>query len=271
MLLRCFKAPRPVSLRIFCSTQSSAPHYSTSSPISLAETPDHLTHLTPTGAARMVSMPPPSPSEVNPGAKHKPPTRRVAIARAIIRFSNPKLVQLIRSAAMEKGDVLAVARISGIMAAKKTSELIPLCHNIPLGGVQVDVEVVGSAGKAMGGTGNEETIGSLDEQSPPQESPKDRKTIDDAAPPGLMSIEKRAIEHGAVIITARVHTYGQTGVEMEALTAASVAGLTVYDMCKGVDRGMRMEAVRVVLKTGGHSGTWMETKNGTVESGIANS
>jgi len=166
---------------------------------------------------------------------------------------------------MEKGDVLAVARVSGIMAAKKTSELIPLCHNIPIGGVQVDVEVVGSAGKAMGGRGNEGTLGELDGQSA-RELPKDPGTLEDAAPPGLMFIERRAIEHGAVIITARVHTYGQTGVEMEALTAASVAGLTVYDMCKGVDRGMRMEAVRVVLKKGGHSGTWMERKNGAVES-----
>lgn len=113
------------------------------------------------------------------------------------------------------------------MAAKRTSELIPLCHNIPLGGVGVQVGVVGGEGGVVG-----DAVELVDGE--------------DAGP------------FGAVVISASVHTYGQTGVEMEALVAASVAGLTVYDMCKAVDRGMVMEAVRVVLKEGGASGDWVE-------------
>ena len=105
---------------------------------------------------------------------------------------------------MEKGDVLSVARIAGVMAAKRTSELIPLCHPLPLDQVRVELD--------------------LDE------------------------IDTR------VVITATARTTGKTGVEMEALTAVSVAALTVYDMCKAVDRGMRIEGVRLARKSGGQSG-----------------
>lgn len=141
---------------------------------------------------------------------------------------------------MKKGDVLSVARVAGIMAAKRTADLIPLCHNIPIGGVAVDVEVVGGDGggggdDAAGGAGREGRGESL-----------------------WWGKAEEVGECGGVVVTARVHTYGQTGVEMEALTAASVAGLTVYDMCKAVDKGMVMGSVRVVLKEGGRSGDWRE-------------
>lgn len=192
----------------------------------------------------MVTLPPPTPPQPSlatsqpttpsASAPHKPPTTRVAVARAMVRFSNPTAARLIRGAAMKKGDVLSVARIAGIMAAKRTADLIPLCHNIPIGGVAVDVEVVGGGGDGGGDEEGETRVDGVEWK---------------AEDPG---------EFGGVVITARVHTFGQTGVEMEALTAASVAGLTVYDMCKAVDKGMVLEAVRVVLKEGGRSGDWRE-------------
>jgi len=127
------------------------------------------------------------------------------------------------------------------MAAKRTADLIPLCHNIPIGGVGVDVEVVGGEGA--------ESAAVVEEGGEGNEGPASVSSPWKKEDPG---------EFGGVVITARVHTFGQTGVEMEALTAASVAGLTVYDMCKAVDKGMVMEAVRVVLKEGGRSGDWRE-------------
>lgn len=127
------------------------------------------------------------------------------------------------------------------MAAKRTADLIPLCHNIAVGGVAVDVEVVGGGGDVAGVGG----------EAPGADGGDDG---------GVAWNVEDAGEFGGVVVTARVHTYGQTGVEMEALTAASVAGLTVYDMCKAVDKGMIMEAVRVVLKEGGRSGDWRERK-----------
>jgi cyclic pyranopterin phosphate synthase len=118
----------------------------------------------------------------------------------------PATLALIRSGGAKKGDVLGVARIAGIMAAKRTAELIPLCHPLPISAVTVDLTVVADA----------------------------------------------------VEIAATVRTTGQTGVEMEALTAASVAALTVYDMCKSVDRGMCIEALRVTHKAGGKSGEFSQ-------------
>lgn len=134
----------------------------------------------------------------------KDDTVRVALAEGRV-VMEPETLELILSGGLAKGDVIAVARIAGIMAAKKTSELIPMCHPIPITGVTVELEAVG---------------------------------------PGELRIE------------ARVKTTGKTGVEMEALTAVSVAGLTVYDMCKAVDRGMRVEGVRLLEKQGGKSGEW---------------
>ena len=132
-------------------------------------------------------------------------TERSATARARVVML-PATAALIRSGGAKKGDVLGVARIAGIMAAKRTAELIPLCHPLPISAVSVELEVG-----------------------------------DDA-----------------VEIAATVRTTGQTGVEMEALTAASVAALTVYDMCKSVDRGMRIEGLRVTHKAGGKSGEFVE-------------
>jgi len=123
---------------------------------------------------------------------------------------------------MKKGDVLSVARIAGIMAAKKTSDLIPLCHPISISHVSVELEACGGE--------------------------KD----------GLENVRDNGDSNGRIEIRATVTCEGKTGVEMEALTAASVAGLTVYDMCKAVDKGMRIEGLKVIRKEGGKSGTWIE-------------
>lgn len=138
---------------------------------------------------------------VNVGSK--PDTERLAVARGQVRMA-PETLALIRQGALKKGDVLATARIAGIMAAKRTAELIPLCHPLPV--THVDVVL------------------SLDEDS------------------------------SCVLIEASVRTVGKTGVEMEALTAVSVAALTIYDMAKAVQRDMRIEAIRLVEKHGGQSG-----------------
>jgi cyclic pyranopterin phosphate synthase len=134
-------------------------------------------------------------------------TGRTATARGRVAML-PETLALIRSGGSKKGDVMAVARIAGIMAAKRTAELIPLCHPLPLSSVSLE----------------------------------------------LMADEVS----GGVEIEATVGTSGQTGVEMEALTAVSVAALTVYDMCKSVDRGMRIEAVRLTHKAGGKSGEFTQ-------------
>ncbi len=150
-----------------------------------------LTHFDAAGNAVMVDV----------GAKEH--TQRRATARGRVCVS-PDTLRLIAGRGFKKGDVLAVAQLAGIMAAKKTHELIPLCHPLALSSVAVEL------------------------------------SIDEAG--------------SAVEIEASVGLTGQTGVEMEALTAVSVAALTVYDMCKSVDRGMRIEAIRLVRKEGGKSG-----------------
>jgi cyclic pyranopterin phosphate synthase len=137
----------------------------------------------------------------------KPVSVRSATARARVTMQAATLA-LIASGSAKKGDVLGVARLAGIMAAKRTAELIPLCHPLPIDAVSLEL------------------------------------AADPAGP--------------AVDIEATVRTTGRTGVEMEALTAASVAALTVYDMCKSVDRGMRIEALRVVHKAGGKSGEFRQ-------------
>jgi cyclic pyranopterin monophosphate synthase len=133
----------------------------------------------------------------------KPDTERVAIARGEVHMQ-PETLELIRQGAMKKGDVLAIAQIAGVMAAKRTSELIPLCHPLPLTQVDLHIEL-------------EHTL------------------------PGL-------------VITATARTIGKTGVEMEALTAVSVAALTVYDMAKAVEKTMRIQNIRLIEKHGGQSG-----------------
>lgn len=137
---------------------------------------------------------------------NKPETARVARAAGSI-FMNPETLTLIRSGSAKKGDVLGIARIAAIQAAKRTGDLIPLCHPIALTRVAADF------------------------------------TIDE--------------ERSAVHCTVSTECFGKTGVEMEALTATSVGLLTIYDMCKAVDRGMRIENLRLVEKAGGKSGHWV--------------
>ena len=152
-----------------------------------------LTHLGKSGEARMVDV------------SEKSATERVAVAEGKVRMTRETL-DLVLSGDAKKGDVLGTARIAGIMAAKKTSDLIPLCHPLPLTKTEVDIAV-------------------------------------DSDLPGLL-------------VRATVKVTGPTGVEMEALTAVSVACLTIYDMVKAVERGMRIEGIRLLEKSGGKSGDW---------------
>jgi cyclic pyranopterin phosphate synthase len=152
-----------------------------------------LTHLDAQGTARMVDV------------GDKPATDRRAVARAVVRMS-PETAAKVAAGDAPKGDVLGTARIAGVLAAKRTGELIPLCH--PLGLDHVDVDA----------------------------------TVDAAA--------------GTVTLTAEARVTARTGVEMEAMTAASVAALTVYDMVKGIERGVEIASVALLEKSGGRSGTW---------------
>ena len=152
-----------------------------------------LTHFNPEGEAHMVDV----------GAK--PSTQRVAVSEGAIEME-PATLSLILEGGHKKGDVLGIARVAGIMASKRTADLIPLCHPLPITHVDVSFE-------------------------------PDRK-------------ESR------IRCKAMVKTVGQTGVEMEALTATQVALLTIYDMCKAVDRGMTIQSVRLLEKAGGKSGHW---------------
>ena len=154
---------------------------------------DQLTHFDAEGRAAMVDV------------SAKPETAREATARVRVAMAEATAA-LIASGGAKKGDVLGVARLAGIMAAKRTADLIPLCHPLPISAVTLDL----------------------------------------------------AVEGAGVEIAATVRTAGRTGVEMEALTAASVAALTVYDMVKAVDRAMRIEGLRVVHKAGGKSGEFRQ-------------
>jgi GTP 3',8-cyclase len=167
---------------------------------------------------------------------------------------------------MKKGDVLSVSRIAGIMAAKKTADLIPLCHPISISHVSVELEVIG--GEAGEGGGENGTVvvpwkgtGQGDAYPFHVPSPLAPQNQNKPHTPSPIPSQQKAAkekEFGRIEITARVECDGKTGVEMEALTAASVAALTVYDMCKAVDKGMRIESLRVVRKEGGKSGVWVE-------------
>ena len=155
--------------------------------------PPELTHLDERGQARMVDV------------GNKPPTERRAVARAVVRVS-PQTAAAVERGDAPKGDVLSVARIAGIQAAKRTAELIPLCHPLALTFIGVE--------------------GRIDASS------------------------------GAIELEAQAHTTGPTGVEMEAMTAAAVAALTVYDMVKGLERGATIEEVALLAKSGGRSGDY---------------
>jgi cyclic pyranopterin phosphate synthase len=156
-----------------------------------------LTHLDDQGRARMVDV------------GGKPPTDRRAVARALVRVS-PQTAAKVAAGDAPKGDVLGVARIAGIQAAKRTAELIPLCHPLALSYIGVEA-----------------------------------------------SIE---IDRGEIELIAEARTTGPTGVEMEAMTAASVAALTVYDMVKGIERGAQIAEVVLLEKSGGRSGEWHATR-----------
>ena len=154
-----------------------------------------LNHFSPEGLPRMVDV------------GTKPDTIREACAEGLITML-PETLAIILNRKAAKGDVLAVAQLAGIMAAKQTSSLIPLCHNVPLNGVDIVIEPQREGGVS------------------------------------------------ALCITATVHCTAKTGAEMEALTAVSVAALTVYDMCKAIDRAMEISAIHLLTKSGGKSGTY---------------
>jgi cyclic pyranopterin phosphate synthase len=151
-----------------------------------------LTHVDGSGRPRMVDI------------TGKPDTVREAVARGTVTMK-PSTLERLKTGSMNKGDVLAVAQLAGVMAAKQTPSLIPLCHPLLIGDIKVDL--------------------SMDE------------------------------ENSAVEINATVKSTGKTGVEMEALMATAIAALTVYDMCKAVDRGMKISNIRLIKKSGGKSGT----------------
>jgi len=166
----------------------------------MGEQPSKLTHLDEAGAAHMVDV------------SEKAVTHRIAVARGSVTM-RPETLDQIRSGNAKKGDVIGTARLAGILAAKKTHELIPLCHPLMLSKVTVDIDVDGTL-------------------------------------PGL-------------IVTTTTKVSGQTGVEMEALTACALACLTIYDMAKAVDRGMVIGDIRLVEKAGGKSGHWTIAENGS--------
>ena len=151
-----------------------------------------LTHMDETGRPRMVDI------------TEKPDTHRQAVAKGLVRMQ-PATLELIKKGQTAKGDVLSTAKLAGIMAAKRTPDLIPLCHPILIGDARIEF------------------------------------SIDD--------------KKSTVAITTTIESTGKTGVEMEALTATAVAALTIYDMCKAVDRGMSIESIRLIKKSGGKSGT----------------
>jgi cyclic pyranopterin monophosphate synthase len=157
--------------------------------------PKKLTHVDSAGRSRMVDV------------TGKEPTRRVARAEAFVMMSSSTL-KLLRGNALPKGNALETARIAGIQAAKKTSDLIPLCHPLPLTHVDVSITIV----------------------------------------------------RGGVRLESTASTKAETGVEMEALAAAAIAALTLYDMCKAVEKGISIEKVRLLEKTGGKSGHWVRKK-----------
>ncbi|KAL8934533.1 MAG: hypothetical protein Q9211_005177 [Gyalolechia sp. 1 TL-2023] len=215
-----------------------------SPPLPTPSSPSQLPHLTSFSEVHQISI------------TSKTPTPREAIAIGSVRFSSPRLGRLIEKHALEKGDVLAVARVAGIMAVKNTSTLIPLAHSgIAVEGCVVDVHVVGPTSAAA--------------QHPPAPSPTsspEEMTEEDKAPISPHQLASWLISpispHGGIRIKVRTESSGKTGVEMEALTGVLGAALTVVDMCKGVDRGCVVEDVRVVGKKGGKTGAWGVLANG---------
>ena len=168
--------------------------------------PDNLSHFSATGRARMVDV------------SAKPDGKRSATASGIVRM-RPATLERIREGTINKGNVLAVADVAAVMAAKHTPDLIPMCHPLPLSGVEVEFDEI-------------------------------------------LATDAEGCVGVRVQVTARCT--GPTGVEMEALTAAAGALLTIYDMCKAIDRGMRIENIQLEEKTGGKSGTWQRPCQGEI-------
>jgi len=185
-------------------------------------------------------------------------TTRTAVARCSVNFSNQTALPLIMQNGMKKGDVLSVARIAGIMAAKKTSELIPLCHPISITHVVLELSVW-HGDEQIRLQGPDYSTDSFRIFGGVEDDYRHRSVENDA--------DKKHAGFGRVEIEVTVSCDGKTGVEMEALTAASTAALTVYDMCKAVDKGMRVTDLRVVRKEGGKSGTWVEGESVDGEGG----
>jgi len=196
----------------------------------------------------------------------KSPTKRTATAVCRVHFSSSTALPLIRENRAKKGDVLGVARIAGIMAAKRTADLIPLCHPIAITHVSVELEALDHSECFDVPLVQTTRLQQIESTVPKQTSiPWAGAGQGDAykwSSPKLFSKKSipSADNFGYVDIRAIVSCDGKTGVEMEALTAASMAALTVYDMCKAVDKGIRIEGLRVVQKEGGKSGTWVEGK-----------
>lgn len=165
---------------------------------------NELTHFSATGRARMVDV------------SDKPVTRRVAIASGVLRM-HPETLSRIRQGSIAKGDVLTVADVAAVMAAKRTADMIPMCHTLPLSGVEVIFNEI--------------------------------KELD-------------TYSHAGLEVRVSVSSTGQTGIEMEALCAASMALLTVYDMCKAIDKEMYIERVRLEEKRGGKHGVWQRDNAG---------
>ena len=199
--------------QLFASSASPVDEPSSSQTSHPIKTDASLTHLTSTGEAHMVDV----------GQKES--TERVAVAIGFVTFKNPEPYRLIAENLNKKGDVLGVARIAGIMAAKRCSDIIPLCHPIPITKITLDVESI---------------------------APQKAATV---RFPGV-----DGSKYGTIAVEARVHTRGPTGVEMEALAAVSGACLTVYDMCKAVDKEMLISGLSVVYKAGGKSGDFLHSK-----------
>jgi cyclic pyranopterin phosphate synthase len=190
--LRGDPSKRPVVPRPAAAPGSPAAGSPPPAPSEPAAGDRQLTHLDERGAARMVDV------------SSKPTTERVAVAGCRVLLA-PATLELLASGGLPKGDALAVARVAGIMGAKRTPDLVPLCHPLPITGVDLDLRV----------------------------------------------------EEDGVAITATVRTTGRTGVEMEALTAAATAALTLYDMVKGVQRDARIDGLRLLAKRGGRSGEYV--------------
>ncbi|KAL8850289.1 MAG: hypothetical protein Q9221_004799 [Calogaya cf. arnoldii] len=180
---------------------------------------EHLPHLNTSSEVHQISV------------GHKVPTRRVAVAVGLVRFSNPQVMDMIKAHALKKGDVLAVARVAGIMAVKNTSNLIPLAHsNVAVEGCSIDLSLVNpSSEKATSRSQEDEKRGEM---------------------------KQPASSFGGLSIKVTCESTGKTGVEMEAMCGVVGAALTVVDMCKAVDKEITIADVKTIGKKGGKSGDW---------------